>query len=121
MAADRVLTWYIPGFLSETGVVGSNVSTEYTLDQNYVPGRLHIRLKEKPSPDGEPCTIDINDDGESIFPQTQKPILTTDEVTYISFAGGTLAKDSVITLDIDQVSPKVTGKDLTVELELNKA
>jgi len=118
--ASRVLHWYIAGSLSETGVVGANVSDEYTLDRNYSPGRLHLRLKEAPAPDGEPCTIDINDDGESIFPE-DKPIITTTEEIYRNWSNKVMAKDSVITLDIDQISPKTSGKDLTVELELEEA
>ena len=111
--------WYIPGVLSETGVVGSNIDKEYIMDRDYMPSVLHLRLKTLPEPDGEPLTIDINCDGESIFPN-EKPILVRGDEDYKDWTNKVLKKDSVVTLDIDQVSPTTPGKDLTVQLDLEE-
>lgn len=112
--------WYIPGVLSETGVVGTNIDREFILDKDYKAGRLILRLKTPPAPGGTPCQIDINDDGESIFPD-EKPFIASSSREYIGWSDKVMAKDSVITLDIDQVSPTTPGKDLTIQLELEEA
>jgi len=119
--SDRVLTWHIAGVLSDN-VEGTNVSTEFTADDNYVPVR--VLLRQKSAQAGVNNIIDINDDGVSIFstikPALTQGILSTDwrvfnsSLTYIE-------EDSVITLDVDQVSGTTPGSDLTVQLELNKA
>ena len=120
--ADRILIWHIPGVLSETGVAESNTGVEYTLDKDYTPERVVLRLKTAAASSGSPCTIDINDDGASIFDinPTIGQGLTT--VVCGSFASGLtfMKKDSVITLDIDQVSSITSGSDLTVQLDLKE-
>lgn len=119
------LTWYIAGVLSETAVVGANISTEYTLDKDYQPVRLLLRLKTKPAPSGTPLTVDINEkkfgytERESIFPD-QKPSIASEEAEFKGWSEQVLQKDSVISLDIDQVSPTTPGKDLTVQLDLEE-
>jgi len=119
--SDRVLTWHIPGVLSNN-VEGTNVSTEFTADDNYVPVR--VLLRQKVAQDGVNNIIDINDDDVSIF-STIKPALTKGitSTEWAQFNGSLtyIAKDSVITLDVDQVSGTTPGSDLTVQLELNKA
>lgn len=121
-----ILTWYISGVLSQTGVVGSNYGMEYTLDKDYRPIRLLLRVKTKPDPSGTPLTVDINEkkfgytDRDSIFPD-QKPILVTEDAEYNGWSEKVLQKDSVISLDIDQVSPTTPGEDLSVQLDLEEA
>jgi len=120
-----LLNWYIAGVLSETGVVGSNVGTEYTLDKNYRPSRLLLRFKTAPAADGEPLTVDINEkkfgytERESIFPN-EKPSIASEEAEFKGWSDKVLQKSSVISLDIDQVSPTTPGKDLTVQLDLEE-
>ena len=118
--ADLILTWHIPGVLSETGVVDSNTGIEYTLDKNYSPDRVILRLKTVGASDGASCTIDINDDGVSIFDVNPTIGQGLSEVVWSSFDDALtyLKKDSVVTLDIDQVSGKLSGADLTVQLDL---
>jgi len=108
--ADRVLTWHIPGALSNN-VQGTNVSTEYVADEDYVPAKCRLRQKEAQS--GDPNIIDINDDGVTIFserPMVSQGLLKGAEGVFDSTLTF-IAKDSVITLDIDH---------LTVQLELNR-
>ena len=119
--ADRILTWHIHGVLSETGVVGVNTAEAYVADDDYVPIRVHLQLADASS--GDPLIVDINDDGSSIF-GTLKPTIgwNSNFVTMSVFGSGpsVISKDSVITLDIDQVSGSDPGSDLTVHLELDK-
>lgn len=118
--ADLILSWHIPGVLSETGVVEVNTGIEYTLDKNYVPSRVILRLKTAGASDGDSCTIDINDDGVSIFDVNPTIGQGLTEVVWSSFDDALiqLKKDSVITLDIDSVSGVTSGADLTVQLDL---
>ena len=66
--------------------------------------------------------VDINDDGTSIF-GTPKPTLSDAQtgIEWSAFAGARqlLEKDSVITLDVDEVSSVTAGEDLTVQLDLD--
>ncbi|KKM85257.1 hypothetical protein LCGC14_1290900 [marine sediment metagenome] len=120
--ADLILTWHIPGVLSETGVAESNTGVEYTLDKDYVPERVILRLKTAAASSGTPCTIDINDDGSSIFDVNPTIGQGLTEVVWDSFASSLIKmkKDSVITLDIDQISSTTYGRDLTVQLDLKE-
>lgn len=119
--ADRILTWHIPGVLSESGVAEANTLTQYIADEDYVPKKVWILQKTAPS--GGLTTIDINDDGTSLF--TTNPSLpadmTTAEWTTFNTALLSIKKDSVLTLDVDSVSSATPGADLTVHLELDKA
>ncbi len=119
--ADWVLVWYISGVLSNN-VQGANRSTEYVLDDDYVPVRVSLRQKEAQA--GDANIIDINDDGVSIFgsvkPAINQGLLASDSEVFDS-ALTVMLKDSVVTLDVDQISGSTPGKDLTVQLELNKA
>jgi len=118
--SDRILTWYISNVLSNN-VEGTNVSTEYVMDADYVPVR--VILRQKTAQGGDATIIDINDDGTSIF-GTLKPSLSqgvaSAEWTVFESSLAAILKDSVITLDVDQVSGTTPGADLTVQLELDK-
>ena len=117
--ADRCLVWYIPKFLA--GLEGEDASTPYVLDDDYAPVRVVVRQQEAQG--GDATIIDINDDGTSIFgdvkPAVNQGLLHTEWSSFeetLTF----LAKDSVITLDIDQVSRTVPGSHLMVQLELDR-
>ena len=118
--ATRVLVWHIPGVLSNN-VVGNNVSTEYVLDDDYTAKR--VILRQKVAQDGDSTIVDINDDGASLFtlrPGISQGLLST-EWNVFADPRVVLKKDSVITLDVDQVSGTTPGSGLTVSLELDKA
>lgn len=121
--ADRVLTWYIHKYSLANNVEGENISTEFTLDADYIPTKVIVRQKEAQTV--EPTVIDINDDGVSIFPDsTLQPTVNQGllESKWDVFDEGltVLEEGSVITLDVDQVSSAVAGAKLTVELYLDR-
>ena len=116
---NRILRWHIPGVLSETGVKDTDVKgNAYKLDRDYIPVECWVRLKSAPS--GMTLIIDINDDGTSIF--SERPVMTDNQLDEVfnTFASPHLSmlKDSIVTLDIDQVSNSNPGEDLVVELWL---
>ncbi len=121
--ADRIFSWHEPGVMSETNVVGTNTKEAYTTDKDYVPERVILRLKTPGATDGDSLTIDINDDGVSIFDvnPTIGQGLTEMIVTSFKSTLVQINKDSVLTLDIDQVSGTTPGNDLTVQLDLAEA
>jgi len=112
--------WYIHKVLSNN-VVDTNASTPYVLDEDYVPVR--VVLRQKTAQGGDPTIIDINDDGVSIFDDLKPSLnqgIENSEVDNFAQALTFLAKDSVITLDVDQVSGTVPGERLMVQLELDR-
>lgn len=115
--SDLMLRWFIKGPLSETGVVGVEVGGAYKLDQDYKCDQVYMRLKTAVS--GSGVTIDINDDGVSIF-NYQPAIVNSQEKVWTTVKSDILQKDSTITLDIDVVSATRPCDDLTVILFLNK-
>ena len=118
--SDLSLRWFIKGVLSESGVVGTEIQGVYRTPDNvdYQLDRVYLRQRIKP--EGTPTIIDINDDGVSLFtynPQLngfQDKMWTTCNDTVIE--GG-----SIISLDIDSVSPTICGEDLTVIAEFSVA
>jgi len=125
--ADRVIRWHIAGVLSETGVVDTDVHGDaYRMDKDYHPIEAWIRVKTaSQGVEGTGITVDINDDGVSIFAEGQEPTLpdNTTEDTCVNFTSlaMVIAKDSVVTLDVDSVGIEYPGKDLIVELTLEEA
>ena len=117
--ADRVLTWFVRGVLANNSV-GTNVGEEYVLDADYVPERVVLRS----STGVGTITIDINDDGETIFNGVNPSVgQGLREALWDVFLETQpyLLKDSIITLDVDSVSSSVAGANLTINLELNRA
>ncbi len=125
--ADKVLRWHIPGVLSETGVVDTDVHGDaYQLDRDYVVLDTWLRIKTVPKGEGGlGIQVDINDDGTSIYGEGQEPVLpdNTQETTCNTFSSKRLVLEegSVITIDVDRVGGKYAGKDLVVELYLENA
>lgn len=109
----RTLTWHVPNLS-----VGAKQEETYRLDGDYVPVRAWVHLNRAPT--GSELIIDINLDGVSIF--TYRPRLKDDtDVEEDSFASAQFKKDSLVSLDIDQVGSKEPGKEMTVGLELEEA
>ena len=113
--ADKILRWYIDGNITRSKF---EVGGSYTLDADYAPEwvQMHVRVVGN----GGSMILDINDDGTSIF--TNQPALTeyqTDK-KWTTITGTAMRKDSIVTLDIDQVYSQDTARDLTVELGLRK-
>ena len=115
--ADRVLTWHLEGVLTETGVKESNTSVEFVADVNYKPVLVRVLLKTAPT--SGTLTIDINDDGTSIFDTAPSLHGISSVMEWGGFASDPIIdEDSVITLDIDTIP--VGAADLTVHLELDE-
>jgi hypothetical protein len=113
--ADRVLTWTVDGGISRTKV---EVDGKRKLDADYRPIRVNVMVRVAGI--GDNLVIDIKDDGVSIF--NSKPALSgghTDK-TWTTIPATALRKDSIITCDIDQINSQQGGRDLAVELELEK-
>jgi hypothetical protein len=120
--ADRILTWHIPGpVASVAGLVEPgtkvNVGAEFVADCDYVPVRVLVLVQTMPV--SGLLTVDVNDDGVSIFDFV--PSLGaghTQREADLFLDDPTIEEGSVITLDIDAVP--VGATDLTVHLELRE-
>ena len=123
----RILRWHIKGVLSETGIVDTDVEGQaYRLEKDYIPTDTWLRVKSTSQGLRRTgITVDINDDGVSIFGEGQEANLpdNSTETTCNTFSssGLVLKSGSVITLDVDQVGEEYAGKDLVVELYLREA
>lgn len=118
----RVLHWHIAGVLSETGVKDTDVQgNAFRMEKNYRVLDTWMSVKEISTGDLG-IQIDINDDGVSIF--NTEPTIPSGSLRITSNAflskGLVLLKESVITLDVDQVGSGYPGKDLVVELYLEE-
>lgn len=110
---NKTLRWYVEGGISK---VKTEVGGKHTLDTDYRPVRVNMMARIA----GDGTTIiDINDDGATIF--DDKPALGSQtEKTWTTIPRNVLRKDSIITLDIDQIPDQQGCRDLTVELELEE-
>ena len=111
--ADRVLRWHIKGVLSEKGAKDTDVEGQaHRLDRDYVPTNTWLRVKRaSQGTNGTGITIDINDDGESIYEENPTLPYDTLSETCRAFSGGVMVKGSIITLDVDKVGSLYAGKD----------
>jgi hypothetical protein len=115
--SDLSLRWFIKGKLSETGTVGAEIAGAYRLGADYKFESLFMRLKT--AVPGAGVTIDVNDDGASIFVY-QPSIVDAQSKTWTSAKQDVLREGSVITMDVDVVSAMYPCEDLTVQLDLVK-
>ncbi len=64
--------------------------------------------------------IDVNDDGVTVFTtQGNRPTIVsagTDDTSEAADGGTAIAKDSVITIDVDQIGSTIAGADLTIHI-----
>lgn len=77
---------------------------------------IEVRLVCRTAPTGQAIRIDINDDGASIWIAANRPSIsagaTSGSTTTID--NPTIAKGSILTIDVDQIGSGVAGADLTV-------
>lgn len=79
---------------------------------------IEVRVVCKTAPTGAAIIIDINDDGTSIWSsgsRLQIPVGDTAAST-TTITNPTVAKGSILTIDIDQIGSTIAGADLTVIL-----
>lgn len=107
----RTLTWHLP-----VVAVGKGQRETYRLDGAYNPVRAWVHTDVAPTV--RDLILDINVDGESIFSERLTLQDETDADT-ADFASVQLGRDSLITLDIDQVGGEAIG--MTVGLEMEEA
>lgn len=72
------------------------------------------------APTGQSILVDVNDDGTTVFTtQGNRPTIaagTNDDTSGAADGGTAIAKDSVITVDVDQIGSGTAGADLTVHV-----
>ena len=109
----RYFTWHVDSLR-----VGTSQQETYRLDGDYNPVRAWVHVEG--SPTGAELMVDINVDGVSIFayrPRLQDGTDTDETV----FSTAQMNKDSLISMDIDQIGSKEPGRAMTVGLELEEA
>ncbi|KKN67787.1 hypothetical protein LCGC14_0458200 [marine sediment metagenome] len=117
---NRILTWHFPGPLTDIrGLVEPGVradaGAEFVADQDYLPVALRILVKTAAV--AGLLTVDINDDGTSIFDTAPSVGADRNQADVSLFKNDpTIKEGSVITLDFDAIP--VGAVDLTVHLEL---
>ena len=117
--ADRVLTWYIDQIEGD----GTTAGPVYCLDKNYDLRSAKVRLHAKKAPDAGVLTVDIKDDGVSVFstasgfPALQKSRQQEEEWDDFSDSLRRIEKFSFVSLDIRSSGG---AKGITVSLELNE-
>jgi hypothetical protein len=86
-----------------------------------VPDKVRIdevRIHVGTAPTGASLIVDVNDDGTTIFTtQGNRPEIAdsgTDDTSGAPDGGTAVAKNSVLTIDIDQIGSTIAGSDLTV-------
>jgi len=77
-----------------------------------------VRIHLGTTPSGSNFIVDVNDDGVTVFTtQANRPTITPGgfSVTSGTADGGTsVAKNSVLTVDVDQVGSSIAGSDLAI-------
>jgi hypothetical protein len=72
------------------------------------------------APTGQALIVDVNDDGTTVFTtQGNRPTVAdgaNDDTSGAADGGTAIAKDSVITVDVDQVGSGTAGADMTVHV-----
>lgn len=113
--ADLRLVWTVDGRIEpKTGIV-----PVHKLDRDYVPIRFYARREAVGGSLDQIALMDINDDAVSIFTNRPgfHPAASEVEDEQIATNVGVIAKDSVVTFDVDVGG----GEDLTVYLDLDEA
>jgi hypothetical protein len=119
---DGVVNARIDDFFQHTLTVAGGLSVNTDLAAHFqMPQKAlidEVRVHVGTAPTGQALIVDVNDDGTTIFTtQGNRPTIAdgTNDATSGAADGGTaVAKDSVITVDVDQVGSGTAGSDLTV-------
>ena len=109
----RTLIWHKEGAVGP----GTDIGEAYRLDGSYNPVRLWVRLKTAVG-GANALILDVNVDGTSIFALRPTMLKGATEIEEDAFASVQFSKDSVVTLDVDQIGDT---SGMTVGLELDEA
>lgn len=108
-------------FALTVNVAELQTGTDQAAEHLQLPHRARIdeiRIHVGTAPTGANLIVDVNDDGTTIFTtQGNRPEITaggTDDTSGTPDGGADIAKDSVLSIDIDQVGSTVPGGELTV-------
>ena len=107
----RTLTWHLP-----VVAVGSSQRETYRLDGAYNPVRAWVHAEVVPTV--QDLLLDINVDGVSIF-TIRLALRDEKDADTADFASVQLSRDSLVSLDVDQVGGEAI--DVTVGLDLEEA
>lgn len=113
--ADLQLIWSVSGQIEpKTAIV-----PVYKTDRDYTPVRFYARRETAGGTLDQIALMDVNDDGTSIFTNRPgfHPGASEVEDEQIATNVTTIAKNSVVTFDVDVGG----GEDLTVVLDLDEA
>ena len=109
---DRILVWYVHSLEGDNTSIGP----VYIADRDYRPHVVRVHAKRVP--DAGDMTIDIKDDGVSIFgavlPRLKKGDNLDEVVEDFSPSAATIERYSLLTLDL----PANATSGVTVQLEL---
>ena len=109
--ADRILTWYIESLVGD----GTSAGPVFVMDRDYRPHVVRVHAKR--CPDAGHLSLDVKDDGVSIFgllPKLTKGQTSEDVAEDFQPNADTIAKYSLVSLDLN--SSGASG--ITVQLEL---
>lgn len=116
LAARQVFEWVFrkAGTLSVTTNVGEYFRAGFACRITEV--QVHVGT----APTGAALIVDVNDDGTTVFTtQGNRPQVAdgaNDDTSGTPDGGTSVVKDSVITIDVDQVGSGTAGADLTVHV-----
>lgn len=109
-AFQHILT--VPGALT----TGTDKAAHFQMPDKALIDEVRCHVGTQPV--GASVIVDVNDDGTTIFTtQGNRPEIadsTSDDTSGVADGGTAVAKDSVITVDIDQIGSGTAGSDLTV-------
>lgn len=108
---QRTFVWFVAG---DIGVADQQSLTLFN-KKAIIP--KSVKLYAETAPTGSALICDIDDDGVSIFSTNPQIAISENEggdSAVISAAS--IAADSKLTLNVDQIGSTIAGADLTVEL-----
>ena len=115
----KTLTWFVGGSLDKAneGLAGAGLGKQYRVDGNYRPVALRLYMGTAPRSD---VLLDVRDDGATLFDTSPQMDALGIYKEYDVFKAvyPTIAKNSYLTLALTSAGTKGSGRDLTVELDL---
>lgn len=103
-------------YVAGAQTVGANKALYFQTPAKAIIDEVRIHLGTAPT--GATFIVDVNDDGVTIFTtQANRPTIAisgTDATSGVADGGVAVAKNSVLTIDVDQIGSTIAGSDLVV-------